>query len=689
MTISSTNRKAGPYAGNDVATAFPFSFKVFSASDLYVVRADSTGTETVLALTADYTVVLNSNQDTNPGGTITLPSALASGYTLTIASQMQYLQPTDLINQGGFYPKVITNALDRLTIFVQQLSEAISRSLKTAISTPLGVSSQLPAPVPYALIGWNAAGDGFQNTDPTYSSALASDLANVSDKYKGVALVAGAGRVLDSIATLRTMPKTGTPRVFLTGYYAAGDGGGGHYYYDGADTASADDGGSVIVASDGGRWKLVFSGTLDVRQFGADPTGASDATTAIQNAINALPARGGIVRIPSGTFKITSSLVIGDGNGAANASTKNGVKLIGEGAGFAVSGSLVPTIFNYAGTSTTDPLLNIKGKISDIEVKGLFLACNALCAGIAAMSFSGSKFEELKIINPKAGSAALSIQGGGSPTGNYNVFNTFSRINIALLSASSIGLYMDGNYAVQNDTWISKFDLVRIETVAGATNAVCAWFKFVDSCTFHRCHIDASPEPTALGAVFDALANNNFPAGMAFHDCSIDKTTVYEDGSHVIRKNYFYGFGTYDGEGVPTHANLCGITDTGVAFGGFLYNEAWNAYTPTITAQSGAFTAVSATGRWKQVGKLVFIELAITITTNGTAAGGIRATLPSAPGNVAGNDYFGSGRNTSQGTMVFAQFSAGSQTAFLKKVDDTYPGATGAVLKISGMYEVA
>lgn len=137
MTISSINRKAGPYAGNGVATAFPFSFKVFSAADVYAVRADSTGNETDLALITDYTVALNADQNANPGGTLTLLSPLADGYKLAITSNLDYLQPTDLTNNGGFYPKVITNALDRLTIFTQQLYEGVKRSMVMPISSDL------------------------------------------------------------------------------------------------------------------------------------------------------------------------------------------------------------------------------------------------------------------------------------------------------------------------------------------------------------------------------------------------------------------------------------------------------------------------------------------------------------------------------------------------------------------------
>ena len=79
MTIASSTRKAGPFTGDDASTVFAFSFKVFSASDLYVVKAvAATGAETVLTLTTDYTVSLNADQNNSPGGTVTLTSVLAS-----------------------------------------------------------------------------------------------------------------------------------------------------------------------------------------------------------------------------------------------------------------------------------------------------------------------------------------------------------------------------------------------------------------------------------------------------------------------------------------------------------------------------------------------------------------------------------------------------------------------------------
>src|SRR5574337_117533 len=125
-------------------------------------------------------------------------------------------------------------------------------------------------------------------------AALAANLASTSDMTLGVALVGGAPRVVASIAALRTLPKTGSPQAFVTGYYAQGDGGGGTYWYNSADTTSSDNGGTIIVASDGGRWYLSNTRSrLFVEQFGAKVDGATNDTTAVSAARAIAQAGGG------------------------------------------------------------------------------------------------------------------------------------------------------------------------------------------------------------------------------------------------------------------------------------------------------------------------------------------------------------------------------------------------------------
>lgn len=171
MAISSSTRKAGPYLGNDVTTVFPFAFKVFTMADLRVVNTSSLGVESDLTIDVDYTVSLNANQDLDPGGSITRAAALPTGERLTITSAVDALQPLVLTNNGGFYPGVINDAFDKITIIAQQLLEQVTRSLKLPISS--SASATLPDPVANSLIAWSSDALGFVNVAPT-------DLATVS-----------------------------------------------------------------------------------------------------------------------------------------------------------------------------------------------------------------------------------------------------------------------------------------------------------------------------------------------------------------------------------------------------------------------------------------------------------------------------------------------------------------------------
>ncbi|MBM2886673.1 hypothetical protein JFK97_19975 [Chromobacterium phragmitis] len=274
MTISSQNRQAGPYLGNDVATAFTFAFKVFSASDLQVVRTDAAGVESTLALTTDYTVALNSNQDSNPGGTVTLVAgALVSGTKLTITSSIIPLQATDLTNQGGFYPKVITNALDKLTILIQQLLNGLGRSIKLPIS------------------------DSAMNVTLPAASVRASKALGFDANGQPIAVPAGSA-VTDSGAVTFT----------TSGSYSAGTV--GKWLKDLASSI----GSSLIGFIQSGIGAVArtvqdeLRQTVSVKQFGAVGDGVTDDTAAIRAAIASLATSGGIVLIPRGTYLVSSAI---------------------------------------------------------------------------------------------------------------------------------------------------------------------------------------------------------------------------------------------------------------------------------------------------------------------------------------------------------------------------------------------
>lgn len=175
MTISSTSRKSGPYSCNGSTTQFPFDFKVFAGADVSVILTDPSGVESTL--TSGYTVSLNANQDANPGGTITTTSTYATGYLVTLTSSVQNLQPVDLTNQGGFYPKVINTALDRLAVMVQQVAEQVGRAVKVGISsttTPDQLISSLLTAVSNALGSANSASTSATNAANSATAAAGS-----------------------------------------------------------------------------------------------------------------------------------------------------------------------------------------------------------------------------------------------------------------------------------------------------------------------------------------------------------------------------------------------------------------------------------------------------------------------------------------------------------------------------------
>jgi hypothetical protein len=131
-------------------------------------------------------------------------------------------------------------------------------------------------------------------------------------------------------------------------------------------------------------------------------------------------------------------------------------------------------------------------------------------------------------------------------------------------------------------------------------------------------------------------------------------------------------------------ADLDAAASSGIA-------AAWTAYTPTVTAGTGAFTSVSAEGRYMVVGKTVVLQIVVTITTNGTAATWIDATLPFATANVALNhrQTFTGVEDGVTGFGIAAYALNNSTILRFRKYDATYPGADGNRIAIGGVYEAA
>jgi hypothetical protein len=174
MTISSSTRRAGPYDCDGVDQTFSFAFKVFTAADLKATLTSPAGVDTVIS---SYSVTLNPDQDAAPGGLITTVATYGVGNKITISGASVETQETAIPNAGGFFPKVIEAALDKLTILVQQLRTDVDRSFRASITNPTIIDVQ-PA-VADALLKWNSTGTGVESASSTSFTGVASGPSDV------------------------------------------------------------------------------------------------------------------------------------------------------------------------------------------------------------------------------------------------------------------------------------------------------------------------------------------------------------------------------------------------------------------------------------------------------------------------------------------------------------------------------
>lgn len=236
MSISSSTSR-NDYVGNGAVDTYNYSFRIFNEADLTVTVRNTSGVETTLALTTDYTVT---GVGASAGGTIVLVNSaqswldgdgdLKSGYALTIRRVLDLVQETDIRNQGAFYPEIHEDQFDKLVMIAQQQQDEVNRSARM----PETISSSAFDPTfpsslpdnPGATVIVNTAGDGFDlgptadqissaNADATAAAASAA-AALVSETNAGVsetnaaASAAAAAAVIAGLTASRVVVTNGS-----------------------------------------------------------------------------------------------------------------------------------------------------------------------------------------------------------------------------------------------------------------------------------------------------------------------------------------------------------------------------------------------------------------------------------------------------------------------------------------------
>jgi hypothetical protein len=180
MTISITSAVTAPLAGNGATTAFPFSFKAFTAAEIEVWQSVG-GADPTLVSPGAYTVTLN----TGEGGAVTFAVAPATGTAITIESNPSFAQPISFTNSGSFLPETHDQANDRAAIRDIYLNSLMDRALKTPVGE---TASALPGEADRAgnYLAFDADGNAIAGESV---DAITQALADISQNTTDISTV--------------------------------------------------------------------------------------------------------------------------------------------------------------------------------------------------------------------------------------------------------------------------------------------------------------------------------------------------------------------------------------------------------------------------------------------------------------------------------------------------------------------
>lgn len=133
--ISDVTRRV-VYSGSAGVGPYSFSFEVLANTDIAVYK-----NTTLLTLTTDYTVTINSNGT----GSVTLVSAATGSDKITLVGDRPIARATDFVTGGDLFANTLNDEFDSLVIFSQQIDEKVARAIVAPVTDPTDINMVLPA----------------------------------------------------------------------------------------------------------------------------------------------------------------------------------------------------------------------------------------------------------------------------------------------------------------------------------------------------------------------------------------------------------------------------------------------------------------------------------------------------------------------------------------------------------------
>ena len=308
---------------------------------------------------------------------------------------------------------------------------------------------------------------------------------------------------------------------------------------------------------------LKLSERLDAADFGVKADGVTNDTAAMVAALRAMEETGRPLFLPAGVIMANpDALFIGNGT-ETTGSTRNGQKIIGAGSSPANG---TGTIIRARASGTC--LFDIRGIIGGVHLSGVHFDCAGIVSqGFRTYSMSESTICDFSITNFTANGLSVLCRNGPAGSAGWSSGCYFSRFLITsdVVAPFGSGLRIDGTVANNYDPHRNTFQtgIVQVKKSASGGNTFAAEFSFCDSCTFIEVDFASTGTGNGFGVHLNSMVRTAFPQNMFMYGCSVTSWLTSEDGTHKIGKNRVINLPTMDGEQLPTHPYITGVTDTG------------------------------------------------------------------------------------------------------------------------------
>ena len=299
---------------------------------------------------------------------------------------------------------------------------------------------------------------------------------------------------------------------------------------------------------------------------GSDPTGVADSTTAILNAIAALPATGGHVPV-CGKFKISSTIVVGNGSATA-ASSRNNVFLDGCGSTGPFGTADIGTTLVWAGPAG-GTMVQFLGAENGGGLTGGWILDGA---GIAAtdldvVHLQGGEFGQIKLKGATGTYLKLRTQTSPDPTGGVRN-NHFGLLTFDTVQSGAIGISCDGLTTLAADCLQNTFD--RVDMPIAGNGAIGIQLGFADFNRFSMVDISKqSAGTTSVGVKFvgtGPVGNTVFPSLNSFGSFASEAPSASDTTGGTPYGNNIDLYDVADSVPVPTNVGW-GVIVTSSAFG--------------------------------------------------------------------------------------------------------------------------